>query len=76
MDLLYHRNINSLMVEGGAFALNEFINCNLFDEIHRFKSKKIHLESGVLAPNLLGKQVAFQELTNDFYEVYKKNTQS
>jgi diaminohydroxyphosphoribosylaminopyrimidine deaminase/5-amino-6-(5-phosphoribosylamino)uracil reductase len=76
MILLYHRSINSLMVEGGAFALNEFINGNLFDEIHRFKSKNIHLESGVLAPNLLGKQVAFQELTNDFYEVYKNNTQS
>ena len=76
MDLLFQQNINSLMVEGGAITLNELIKNNLFDEIHRFKSKNIHLESGVLAPNLLGKQVAFQELTNDFYEVYKNNTQS
>jgi len=74
MDLLFHQNINSLMVEGGSFTLNEFIEANLFDEIHRYKSKKICLESGVLAPIVKGNRISSMELPNDYYEVFKNNT--
>jgi diaminohydroxyphosphoribosylaminopyrimidine deaminase/5-amino-6-(5-phosphoribosylamino)uracil reductase len=74
MDLFFHQNINSLMVEGGSFTLNEFIEANLFDEIHRYKSKKNYLESGVLPPTVKGNQISSMELPNDYYEVFKNNT--
>jgi len=74
MDLLFHQNINSLMVEGGSFTLNEFIEANLFDEIHRYKSKKTCLESGFLAPIVKGNRISSMELPNDYYEVFKNNT--
>ena len=74
MDLLFHQNINSLMVEGGSFTLNEFIEANLFDEIHRYKSKKNYLELGVLAPTVKGNRISSIELPNDYYEVFKNNT--
>ncbi len=74
LDLLFHQNINSLMVEGGSFTLNEFIEANLFDEIHRYKSKRLQLIQGILAPNVMGNRIKSMELTNDFYEVFKNNT--
>jgi diaminohydroxyphosphoribosylaminopyrimidine deaminase/5-amino-6-(5-phosphoribosylamino)uracil reductase len=72
--LLLNLNINSLMVEGGSFTLMEFIKHSLFDEIHRFKSKKICLESGALAPIIIGNPISVQELPNDFHEVFQNNT--
>ncbi len=75
MVLLFKLNINSLMVEGGAFTLNEFIKHNLFDEIHRFKSKNLRLTNGDLAPEIKANLVSTQELPSDFYEVFK-NTSS
>jgi len=32
-DLLYQRNIQSLIVEGGAYTLQQFINAGLYDEM-------------------------------------------
>ena len=63
------------MVEGGAFTLNEFIKHNLYDEIHRFKSKNLRLTNGDLAPEIKANLVPTQELPSDFYEVFK-NTSS
>lgn len=72
--LLFNLNINSLMVEGGAFTVNEFIKHNLYDEIHRFKSKSIRINDGDLAPEIKANSVSCQELPNDFYEVFKNNS--
>jgi diaminohydroxyphosphoribosylaminopyrimidine deaminase/5-amino-6-(5-phosphoribosylamino)uracil reductase len=74
LDLLFQQNINSLMVEGGAFTLNELIKNNLFDEIHRLKSKKMELKQGILAPNVMGNRIKSMELPNDFYDVFKNST--
>jgi len=52
MRVLYDRNINSLLVEGGANTLNRFINEKLFDEMTIYKSKKVHFNRGVLAPEV------------------------
>ena len=73
MALLFKLNINSLMVEGGAFTLGEFIKYNLFDEIHRFKSKNIRLTNGDLAPEIKVNLVSGQEFPSDFYEVFKND---
>jgi len=74
MVLLFDLNINSLMVEGGAFTLNEFIKHNLYDEIHRFKSKNLRLTDGDFAPELKANLISSQELPSDYYEVFKNNS--
>jgi riboflavin biosynthesis protein ribD len=49
-EVLYQRNIQSLIVEGGAFTLQQFINANLYDEMLIYKSH-IKFGEGVKAPN-------------------------
>lgn len=49
LSFLYSRNIQSLMVEGGAFTLNEFIDRGLWDEAVVEKTR-VSLGNGVSAP--------------------------
>jgi diaminohydroxyphosphoribosylaminopyrimidine deaminase / 5-amino-6-(5-phosphoribosylamino)uracil reductase len=49
---LYARNIQSIMVEGGAVLLNSFIRAGLWDEACVFKSDIKLVEEGVAAPTL------------------------
>lgn len=48
---LYHRNIHSVMVEGGAQLLNSFISANLWDEANVEVSDSL-LGEGIKAPLL------------------------
>ncbi len=50
MNVLCSRNINSLLVEGGANTLNRFLSHNLYDEITVYKSKMLNLTNGLRAP--------------------------
>jgi diaminohydroxyphosphoribosylaminopyrimidine deaminase/5-amino-6-(5-phosphoribosylamino)uracil reductase len=50
MDFFYEKNINSILVEGGAPTLNRFFDKGLIDEIHRFQHREIKFDSGILAP--------------------------
>lgn len=43
-------NIHSVLVEGGAFLLNEFISQNLYDEIIVFKNPNLYFNTGLKAP--------------------------
>ena len=49
---LYARNIQSIMIEGGAVLLNSFIRAGLWDEACVFKSDIKLVEEGVAAPAL------------------------
>ena len=49
LDELYRRNIQSVIVEGGAFTLRNFIEQNLWDEARIFIANKF-LGGGVKAP--------------------------
>jgi diaminohydroxyphosphoribosylaminopyrimidine deaminase/5-amino-6-(5-phosphoribosylamino)uracil reductase len=68
---LYKRKIQSLIVEGGAILLNSFIQKNLWDEARVFTSKKnlneiIEKEvSGVEAPKIVGKAIAYEKSGDD-----------
>jgi len=50
-DLLYQRNIQSLIVEGGAYTLQQFINAGLYDEMRIYKSE-VNFGEGVKAPQI------------------------
>ena len=51
LKYLYNHNISSILVEGGSFTIQEFINQKVFDEIRIFKTSK-KLISGTIAPKL------------------------
>lgn len=50
-DLLYQCNIQSLIVEGGAYTLQQFINAGLYDEMRIYKSE-VSFGKGVKAPQI------------------------
>lgn len=49
LEELHYRKLQSVLVEGGAAILNQFINHNLWDEARVFHSEKM-LHDGVKAP--------------------------
>jgi diaminohydroxyphosphoribosylaminopyrimidine deaminase/5-amino-6-(5-phosphoribosylamino)uracil reductase len=51
LHILYKNNIQSILVEGGASILNNFIAQNKWNQIIRIVAEK-KLESGILAPKL------------------------
>lgn len=54
MHLLYERNLQSLLVEGGSYLLQSFINAGLWDEAF-VEESPILLSSGVKAPEMSNK---------------------
>jgi diaminohydroxyphosphoribosylaminopyrimidine deaminase / 5-amino-6-(5-phosphoribosylamino)uracil reductase len=49
-EVLYQRQIHSLIVEGGAQTLNTFIEQNVWDEARVFVNHDLFFEKGVKAP--------------------------
>lgn len=50
LEYLHYENVQSLLVEGGKYTLESFINSNWVDEIRRFTSKNLILKDGLKAP--------------------------
>ncbi|WP_417429552.1 bifunctional diaminohydroxyphosphoribosylaminopyrimidine deaminase/5-amino-6-(5-phosphoribosylamino)uracil reductase RibD [Halpernia sp.] len=50
MAKLYELQIQSVIVEGGSFTLQQFINENLWDECVIIKNENLSLNNGTLAP--------------------------
>ncbi len=50
LEKLYELQIQSVIIEGGRFTLQEFINQNLWDEALIFKNPNLNLENGTKAP--------------------------
>ncbi|OZV66441.1 riboflavin biosynthesis protein RibD [Winogradskyella aurantia] len=55
--ILYKRNINSIIIEGGTKTLQAFIDENLWDEARIFVGN-IEFQNGTKAPRLQGKSVS------------------
>lgn len=64
LNELYKRNIQSLIVEGGEYILNSFIDANLWDSARVFISEK-KLEKGVHAPVLKQEPVVKENISGD-----------
>lgn len=67
---LYNQNLQSVIIEGGRFTLQQFIDANLWDEAMVFKSKTTLL-SGTPAPILNHKKWIKREILNDSLFIYK-----
>ena len=69
---LYNRDILSLIIEGGAFTINSFIENGLYDEIRVFTTNKV-LENGIKSPNIPEIKISEKiTINNDILEVYKR----
>ena len=67
---LYNRDILSLIIEGGAFTINSFIENGLYDEIRVFTTNKV-LENGIKSPNIPDiKNSKKITINNDKLEIY------
>jgi len=72
MDHLYQNNIQSLIVEGGAITLNEFLKADLWDEARVFYGD-INLGGGIKAPKLHVTVDKEETILNDSLIWYKNN---
>ena len=51
LKFIFNQEISSILVEGGRFTIQEFINQNIFDEIRIFKTS-VKLNGGTKAPEI------------------------
>ncbi len=69
---LYLMDIQSVIIEGGANILQQFIVSNLWDEARIFTSKA-QWEKGTKAPEIEGTVIEQTSIGNDELKIYKPN---
>ena len=69
---LYERQIQSLIVEGGAQVLQQFIDEDLWDEARIFVGAP-QFSAGLKAPQLSGNLITTQEIEGDYLFVVKRD---
>lgn len=69
LNELYHREIQSVIVEGGTQLLNTFITQNLWDEARVFTGNK-KFTQGLKAPTITKKPQITQQITTDILNFY------
>ena len=69
MDILFQRNLNSLIVEGGQNLLQSFIDAGCWDEARVITNKELIIENGTPAPVLKNNIFIKKEqlLTDEIY---------
>jgi len=71
---LYLMDIQSVIIEGGAVILNQFITSNLWDEARIFTGG-VEWENGMQAPKIIGNITEEYKLGPDTLTIYKPNNQ-
>jgi len=72
LNELYKLNIQSIIIEGGLFTLNSFINKNLWDEARVFTGNK-KFEKGLKAPEIKGELLSKEKIGDCGLEVFTNN---
>jgi len=71
LESLFKRGIQSMIVEGGAYTIQKFIDSDKWDCIRIFKSEK-NLCDGVVAPKFKIDKLEYRLIgDNRFYEIFK-----
>ena len=73
MKKLHELQIQSVIIEGGAFTLQQFIDQNIWDETLIIKNENLKLENGTKAPDFNAEKAADIILENSTIEFYKNN---
>lgn len=72
VNALYHLNIQSVLVEGGARSLQSFIDKGMWDEVRRISNPQLVVHSGLQAPVLANaERTEVLELSGDIVEIFK-----
>lgn len=75
MNALYRMNILSVLIEGGSYLLQSFINEEMWDEARVITNEQVSIGSGLPAPVLQnGMLTDVQQIFSDVIRTYK-NTQ-
>lgn len=72
-EVLFERNIQSLIVEGGAKTLQRFIEADLWDEAWVFTGPN-NFDAGIAAPIFQGILVSKQNIKEDSLQIFKNPT--
>ena len=68
-NVLYNKNITSVIIEGGSTTLQTFISENIWDEARVFIGN-VSLKEGVKAPEFSGNIIKEQKIKNDILKFY------
>lgn len=68
-EVLFKKNINSVIIEGGAKTLQTFIDENLWDEARVFTGS-IKFEKGIKAPKFSGQLISEKNIMTDYLKTY------
>jgi diaminohydroxyphosphoribosylaminopyrimidine deaminase / 5-amino-6-(5-phosphoribosylamino)uracil reductase len=71
LEDLYHRKVQSLIVEGGTQLFQSFIELNVWDEIRAFKCEK-EFKTGIKRPEFYGALVNIDDMMGDRLCTYKR----
>ncbi len=71
-DLLYKRNINSVIIEGGSKTLQSFIDEKLWDEARIFTGLS-EFKDGIKAPIFKGILISESKIKKDSLKIYAKD---
>ncbi|MEL0456829.1 bifunctional diaminohydroxyphosphoribosylaminopyrimidine deaminase/5-amino-6-(5-phosphoribosylamino)uracil reductase RibD [Flavobacteriaceae bacterium SZ-1-7] len=70
--VLFQKDINSVIIEGGTKTLQTFIDENLWDEARVFTGSNT-FKSGTLAPVFKGKLISEEKILNDILKIYEND---
>ncbi len=70
---LYNRKIQSMIIEGGAYTLSQFIERKLWDEARVFIGNR-YFHAGVKAPTLKKQPIEIITLSDSTYHLFYKTT--
>lgn len=73
MNVLYKEQIQSVIIEGGRFTLQQFIDAKLWDEVIIIKSENLILENGTKAPEFGDKAYKTENYRDNTISFYKSN---
>lgn len=71
MQKLYEKQIQSVLVEGGSFTLQQFIDAGLWDEILVIKNPELLLSNGTRAPQLTAEVSETQQFRDNVLYFYR-----
>lgn len=72
MEYCYLNKIQSIIIEGGANVLNQFIEKDIWDEIHQIVSKKVVWRNGISSPRLALEPNSTISLMDDNILIYTR----
>lgn len=72
LEILYRKEILSLIVEGGRQTIENFISSGLWDEAHVFTGNKM-FGKGVKAPALQGEAIVSQNFDEDVLNIFRNS---